>query len=111
MLRVRTEELKSWSDSFFHRESNLGKYGSASSAMHEYLSKAKYYSRTDSKNLMRENYEKAAELGSTEAMLELAKFYLSIAVATQGERSRGEMWLRKAADLGDPGAKKTLGRN
>jgi hypothetical protein len=95
MLRVRADELKSWSDSFFHRENNLGKYGKASAKVHEFLAKGKHYQRIGDKRRMLESYEQAANLGDKAAMILLGRYFLAVLPGSREEREKGELWLKK----------------
>ncbi|RAU19356.1 hypothetical protein DN062_03600 [Nitrincola tibetensis] len=111
MLSLRAEEVARWSDAFFRREMLLGKYTSDGSEAkaHELLLLGQQFNQMGDFKQMVEHWESSAKLGNRAAMMNLAEYYLVKAKSRAELRMRGDVWLRKAAELGDLRANALLG--
>ncbi|WP_417228302.1 EH signature domain-containing protein [Amphritea sp.] len=109
LIARRAEELGPWFDSFFEREKLLGKLGKSHGASaRKYLLNGKRYGELGYFSKMADSFEKAANLGSSEAMYQLASYLLSGKPMSKEKRLEGELWLEKAAKAGHPKAVKSL---
>jgi len=111
MLELRAEEVEQWAKSFFARERLLGKYTSDGNEAkaHELLLLGQQFNQMGDYTQMIEHWESASKLGNRTAMMNLAEYYLTKAKSRAELRMRGDVWLRKAAELGDFRAKLLLG--
>ncbi|ANG63067.1 hypothetical protein A8C75_11680 [Marinobacterium aestuarii] len=111
ILERRSQEVEQWAKSFFARERELGKYsvdGDEAKA-HELLLLGRQLERMGDYKKMAASLESAAKLGNRSAMTMLAKYFLTKARSSPELRMRGEVWLKKAAKLGDLQARQWLG--